>query len=275
VPLGVHVSIEGGVSMAIERARELGCDALQCFGANPRGWQGSALTKAEARRFRALREGAGIAVVAVHASYLINISSPSDALFARSIKALEKELSRAALIGADFLVVHLGSSLGKGKDFAIERAGAALDMVASIIEESGVELLLENTAGAGHTTGASLSDVGALLKGRPIGFCFDTCHAFAAGYPMKTPADVSLLVDAIKRNVGLKRLKLIHVNDSKGECGSRLDRHEHVGRGQIGLEGFRAFLGHPAVKDVPLILETPKDSSAADKRNLAIVRNMM
>ncbi|MEE8574888.1 MAG: deoxyribonuclease IV [Thermodesulfobacteriota bacterium] len=285
--LGSHVSIAGGLAKAIERAGELGCNTLQCFGGNPRGWKQRKLTKAEATDFREARKKAGLNAVVIHASYLINLSSPDDELFNRSIELLKIELLRADEVGADFLVIHLGSGLGSGPDFVLKRVVGAFKSVSKLLDDLSVELLLENTAGSGHTTGAKLTDIKAIIeayeKGRnkgkgkksSIGFCLDTCHAFAAGYPMKSKREALAFIDKVDKEIGLARLKVIHLNDSKGALASHLDRHEHIGEGMIGLTGFRAFLSDRRIRGIPLILETPKKSEADDPRNIAVVKKMI
>ena len=280
MPLGVHTSIEGGIYKAVQRAAELGCDTMQLFGRNPRGWRFRPVKREDIRRFKAERRKAGIAPVSLHASYLINLCSPDDALFKRSLGLFKKELSLARSLGADFFVTHLGSPLKRGKDFAFRRVLEALEDVRVFMPGLDVEILLENTSGSGSSFGSSLSDIGRIIevmkgRGLGVGLCFDTCHGFAAGYPMSTPCEVNGLVRTIKRDAGLENLRLIHLNDSKGAPGSRLDRHEHIGEGFIGIEGLRAIVNHPDLSMVPFILETPKRSVADDRRNLEVVRRMM
>ena len=276
--IGVHVSIAGGISTAVERASELGCDALQCFGGNPRGWKQKPLADKEALLFREKRETAGIDTVAIHTSYLINLSSPDDALYEKSLFLFSVELERAEAIGADYLVTHLGSSRGEGIAFAMGRVKKAFERLRGVMDSApGVEILFENTAGSGDTTGSDLKIMGEILDSLSetdmgFGFCFDTCHGFAAGYPLSTAKEVEALVSMMKDTVGLSRLKLIHLNDSKGELGSKLDRHEEIGEGKI--KSFGPFLRHPDIKGVPLILETPKTTPEADPRNLKKVEKL-
>jgi deoxyribonuclease-4 len=275
-PLGVHTSIEGGVTKAIDRALLLGCDTLQIFGRNPRSWKESAKCKGEAERFRKKREEAGLWPLIVHTSYIINLSSPDEALFRRSLALFIKELGIAGSLGADYLVTHLGSSKGKGGGFGVKRVIEALKEVAR--SKQVITILLENTAGGGYQTGSSLADIGTIIdkvKGLKTGLCFDTCHGFAAGYPMRAPAEATALVKTIDKEVGLKRLKLIHMNDSSAPLGSRVDRHQHIGKGMIGSIGLKAFLNNPGVKGIPIILETPEKKERDDERNLKVVREMI
>lgn len=282
-PLGVHLSIAGGISLAIGRARELGINAFQCFGGNPRGWAQKPLTEEEAARFREARGEAGLWPIVIHTSYLINLSSPDEALFKKSIDLFALEIKRAEMLGIDYLVTHLGSARGEGFDYAIKRS--VFGVLAAIKEAGGdkglgVEILFENTAGTGTTTGSDLAQIGAIiealepkLKGVKTGLCFDTCHGFAAGYAFGTGKEANALVKIIDDAVGLERLKVIHLNDSKCGFNSRRDRHEHIGKGEI--KDFDALLNHKSIKGVPLILETPKEGEADDKKNLRTVRNII
>lgn len=279
-PLGVHTSIAGGLRLAVDRAVELGCTAMQIFGRNPRSWTFTPVPDEDVSLFRQKREEAGLWPVAVHATYLINLSSADDALFRRSLNLFKDELSTCASIGADYFVTHLGSPGEKGSGFAINRVITALKEAASEGLFDSTEALLENTSGSGSGFGSSLADIGRIIRevegeGIRAGLCFDTCHAFAAGYPMKTAEDIEALVRVIGSDVGLKRLRLIHLNDSKGEEASRLDRHEHIGHGKIGPDGIAFFINHPSIKDIPLILETPKKAPDDDPRNLKAVIGML
>ncbi|MFQ5464633.1 MAG: deoxyribonuclease IV [Thermodesulfobacteriota bacterium] len=275
--LGVHTSIAGGLSRAVDRAVELNCGAMQIFCRNPRSWAFIEPDPAEVELFREKRAGAGLSPVAVHASYLVNLSSPDDDLFARSLGLFKRELAVADSIGADFMVTHMGSSKGRGLDFALARLHEALGEVAASGLGEGAMILLENTAGGGDTVGSSLADIGGVIEdarpmGLTIGLCFDTCHGFAAGYPMGSAADAAPLAGTIEREAGPGSLRLIHLNDSKGGPSSGVDRHEHIGRGGIGPGFFRALVNLPAFRDMPLILETPKKAEEDDARNLAAVR---
>ncbi|MEE9542670.1 MAG: deoxyribonuclease IV [Thermodesulfobacteriota bacterium] len=289
-PLGVHLSIAGGVTCAIERATELGINAFQCFGGNPRGWAQKPLDKDEAEAFREARKNTSLWPIVIHTSYLINLSSPDEELLKKSVVLFATEIERAMALGIDYLVTHLGSPRGSGIDFAIKRATEGVEKAVKIalknskVKKTGLEILFENTAGSGTTTGSDIVDIGKIIDlldaknkaggvGIKTGLCFDTCHGFAAGYPFKTPEEADKLVAIIKKAVGLKRLKVIHLNDSKGEFNSRRDRHEHIGKGKI--KTFGAFLNHKDIQGVPLILETPKETETDDKRNLMRVRRIL
>lgn len=282
-PLGLHTSIAGGREKAVDRAMELGCTAMQIFGRNPRSWAYAPVAPDEAALFREHRAASGIWPVAVHTTYLINLCSPSDELFEKSVDLFKGEISIAASLGADYLVTHLGSPGALGADYAVERVASALKKAApkgSAGPADSVEILLENTSGAGAGFGADLAEIGRVLEGAAkggikAGLCFDTCHGFAAGYPFGTKKDADALVHEIEVSIGLDKLKLIHLNDSKGESGSHLDRHEHIGKGRIGAKGFAAFLNHPKIKGIPLVLETPQKAPGDEVMNLKAVRRIL
>ncbi|MBW7957239.1 MAG: deoxyribonuclease IV [Deltaproteobacteria bacterium] len=280
MPLGVHVSIAGGVSKSVERAQRLGCDAMQIFGRNPRSWIYTPLPEAEARLFRHKRKEAGLFPVVVHTNYLINLTAPDDGIFHKSIDMFKKELGIAEALGADYLVTHLGSPQEMGPAFALKRVSLALLEVARSGLGRTTRVLLENTSGSGTGFGSKLDDIGRIIRGAKesgldTGLCFDTCHAFAAGYSFSTPQEADSLVKRIEAEAGRGSLRVIHLNDSRGGFGSKLDRHADIGKGAIGSEAFRHFLNHPKIKKVPMILETPKDSDEDDLRNLAEVRRIL
>ncbi len=280
MPVGVHTSIAGGLALSVDRAVELGCDSMQIFGRNPRSWGFSPVAPSEVSLFRKRREEAGIWPVVIHTAYLINLSSPDETNYRKSVDLFKNELTTAEELGADYLVTHLGSPHELGAGFAVRRIEEALAGV--IAEGLGKKtmILFENTAGGGNSFGSDLAGLGALVEraaemGLSCGVCFDTCHAFAAGYPLRTAGEIKALVKTVDGDVGLPRVKVIHLNDSKGGLGSNLDRHEHIGEGRIGLEAFRLFLSHPEIRDVPMILETPKKTPDDDPRNLRVVRGIL
>lgn len=280
-PLGVHLSIAGGLHTSIDRAAALGCGAFQIFGHNPRSWAYAPPDESLFSLFREKRAREAIGCVAVHTSYLINLSSPDGHNFKRSAALFRDELKIAESIGADYLVTHLGSPIDRDGAFARARV---LEALKEVFEDggglNGTLILLENTSGAGTGFGQSLTDIGELidgaagLKGR-LGLCFDTCHAFASGYPMSDEEDIERLMRTIQTDAGANSLKLIHLNDSKGKAASKLDRHEHIGKGMIGAAPLRAFLNHPFISGVPLILETPKKTDGDDIMNMRAVRELL
>lgn len=268
--LGVHVSIAGQLSQAVDRASQLRCDTMQIFSRSPRGWKAGPMDPAEIDRFRQGREKAKITPLTIHASYLINLATTDDTLFEKSISALEEELERGDQLGADYLVVHVGSNAQEGLRFGITRVVEALKRVKTLSVQT--RLLLENTAGERGDIGSKMDELGEILShlGRDpnIGLCLDTCHTFAAGYDISHQKGVDAWVKETEATVGLNRVKLLHVNDSKKGLGCRVDRHEHIGKGKIGMEGFRAIVRHPKLGKIPMILETPKEQPGDDRRNL-------
>lgn len=279
-PIGFHLSIAGGFAASVDRAADFGCDAFQIFPGNPRGWAHNMVSPDDAALFRDRRRAVGIRCVVVHTAYLINLATPVDAAFRKSIALFNDELRCAEALGADYLVTHLGSPLKADKAFAAERVCEALGEAARLGLGKKTMILLENTSGSGTGFGADLGAIGSIIKetrsvGQQTGLCFDTCHAFAAGYPLCQEADGTALVETINREAGLDNLKLIHLNDSKGAPGSRIDRHEHIGAGRIDLAALSTFIRHPAIRKIPLILETPKKTGRDDRRNYAAVLELL
>lgn len=276
--LGVHTSIAGGLHLSLERARELGCNTVQIFSHNPRGWALSARGQDETALFNTLAERYSIAPVFIHTSYLINLASANRELLKKSVDMVIEELNIADSIGAGYVVLHTGSASGDDPKVARKRASAALRGVS----QSGkwrAGLLLENTAGESGDITSRIEEISDILQDIPAGLvagiCLDTCHAFAAGYHLSSDKGIDALADDIRKYVGGERVKLIHLNDSKGGVSSCIDRHEHIGKGEIGLQGIRRLLRHPLYSDVPLILETPKKSMDDDIMNLRVVRRLL
>ncbi|MCZ7643712.1 MAG: dethiobiotin synthase [Planctomycetota bacterium] len=263
---GVHLSMSDGPA----RGQQIGCQALQVFCGNPRGWTKAPL---EPERIKAFREGiaaARIDPVVVHATYLINLAAPDDHIWNLSVEAFLDELRRSSQIGAACYVVHSGSHKGEGEDRGRRRIVEALKRANAEVQDR-PEILLENTAGTKNSLGTTFADLALLLDGAKIprsGICLDTCHALAGGYDLRSPAGTRAMLDELDRDLGLARLRCLHINDSKGDLGSRLDRHEYIGEGCIGDAGFRAFFGDERVWNLPAILETPQDQPDDDQRNL-------
>jgi deoxyribonuclease-4 len=278
---GAHVSIAGGIDRALLRGRDLGCGVVQVFTANARGWAAKDVSDAEAARVAAARRATGLDRLVAHAGYLLNLAAPGAAAWRRSVEALAGELRRAARIGASGLVVHPGAHLGAGETAGIARAARALDEAARRAGPARCRIVLETTAGQGTVLGWRFEHLRGILDrvrepGR-LAVCFDTCHVFAAGYDLRTPAAVGETLDAFDRVIGLDRLAVFHFNDSKQGLGSRVDRHEHLGRGRIGLGCFRALVRDRRFPDRPMILETPKGGrveGAWDLRNLDVLRKL-
>ncbi len=276
VRAGVHVSIAGGIANAVDRAVEKGCDVFQIFSRNPRGWKYKNLDQKDAESFIVKLEKSGIGPVFDHMPYLPNLASSKDEVYSQSLATLTAELLRCGQLRIPYLVTHLGSHLGSGRQAGWRRIVEAIDAAFSKAD-NGVILLLENTAGTKNSMGGSFDDMAAIIDAldfQRLGVCLDTCHLFAAGYELRTADGLNQTLREFNDTIGLDRLKLVHLNDSKGALGSGLDRHEHVGLGAIGIEGFRAILGHEKIKALPLILETPIDSRRDDIGNLRAAREL-
>ncbi len=276
--IGVHTSIAGGLRLSLERARSLRCNTLQIFSHNPRRWALKPISKEEASMFKSLRLKLNITPLYIHASYLINIAARDRDLQKNSIALLVTEMDRADILGAEYVVLHPGSASGVDKRSAREQAIDALREVASMGHWR-AGLLIENTAGEkGDISSkmANLSDIMSDVKESLIaGVCIDTCHAFAAGYDIGTEEGIQNISVEIEKYIGLDHVKLFHLNDSKELLGSGIDRHEHIGLGKIGTQGFRLFLHYVPFMSIPLILETPKKSETDDPQNLKRVRRLV
>ncbi|MDA2913713.1 deoxyribonuclease IV [Acidobacteriia bacterium AH_259_A11_L15] len=283
VRIGIHTSIAGRLELAAERAQELGCDAFQIFSSNPRIWDPSGINAVEAEAFRRRRYTLGLAPLVIHDNYLINLASARPVVRFRSIQAFRAELERALALEADYLVMHPGSAVGLKRRQALSNVATGLRQAArglclNGLPDSGLQILLENTSGQGSALGADLEELGELLQAVPelnLGVCLDTAHLFAAGYELRGPGSVDATLAAVHAAVGLDRVKVIHTNDSKVACGSRVDRHQHIGKGKIGLRAFRQLLRHPTLAGKTFILETPLERKGDDRRNLRTVRRLV
>ncbi|MGC8809158.1 MAG: deoxyribonuclease IV [bacterium] len=277
VRLGVHVSIRGGLEKAVVRAKELGCTALQIFSRNPRGWQAAPLNTQGIINFGYLIAKEDIEPIIIHTPYLLNLASANEQIYKKSIAALTMDLHRARLLGANYVVTHIGSSKGQGAEIGLERVIQALKI--ALDPKSAVRLLLENGAGGGDEIGSSFEQIKLIMEevkaGPRLGVCFDSCHAFVAGYDFRSKEKTNALAKEIERTIGLERISLLHINDAAGDLGSHLDRHEHIGKGKIGIRGFHNLLAHPSFRGIPIILETPKRDPQDDKRNLKKVREVL
>jgi len=271
--IGVHTSIAGGLHMALRRAHALGCTTAQIFSHNPRAWKTDDISANESAMFKRLRRELDIAPVYVHASYLLNVASASRELWDKSVCLLAEEMRRADSVGADFVVLHTGSARDPR---GLERACAGIRRALGQQRfEAG--LLVENTSGKQGDIASSVEELARIMEGAgglPAGLCIDSCHAFAAGYDIRSPEGVDALSQSIGRLLGKDAVKLIHLNDSKGGLGSGRDRHEHIGKGMIGNRGLAGFINHPSFKIAHIILETPKDDDASDGANLSQVREL-
>ncbi len=272
--LGAHMSIAGGVSYALERAASVKSNAVQVFTKNNRQWQGPPLAKADVTRWNEQKPVHQIGDAVSHASYLINLASPKEPLWEKSLAAHQDELQRAHAYGIPHVVLHPGSHTGSGLDGGIDRIALALNRIhAATPECMDTVTLLEVMAGQGATIGSSIAELRRIIdqvdERARVGICMDTCHAFAAGYDLRTQDGYEAMLEELDRELGLAVLKCWHLNDSKGGLSSHLDRHTHIGEGEIGVEGFRFVLNDPRWDGIPMLLETPKeDDLKEDLMNL-------
>ncbi|MEZ5101859.1 MAG: deoxyribonuclease IV [Thermoleophilia bacterium] len=275
---GGHVSSSGGISTAVDRAEELGMDALQLFTQSPRMWRPTNHAPDALARFRERRREAGIGDVVCHALYLINLASPDPELHAKSVSALLTTVEVATAIEADGVVLHVGSHLGRGLDAALPLVLPALREALDRCAAGPTWVLLENSAGAGGTIGRSLDELAVIhdALGAPdrLGLCLDSCHLWVSGTDVTDPAVVDALVEDVDARFGLDRLRCLHVNDALTALGSNRDRHANIGDGQLG-EGLGAFLGHPRLQHLPAVLETPgADGHGPDAEEMRKVREL-
>ena len=274
--VGFHVSIYGSIDRAVDRAAELGCNTFQIFTGNPRQWKSTELTPETAEAFSDKVKNYDMKPVFAHMPYLPNLASPRDEVHGKSVKTLTSELERCRRLEIPYLVTHLGSHLGAGMQMGFTRLINGINQ-AFKVTGGDVTLLLENTAGTRNSMGSTLEDIQYIIErlSHPerVGVCFDTSHAFAAGYDLRTEETVESTVRKIDEIIGFEKLKLVHLNDSKGDLNSHIDRHEHIGMGKIGEEGFRNVLGS-RLGTLPLIMETPKDARRDDVDNLRKVREL-
>jgi len=282
VRIGIHTSIAGSYLNALESARKLGCNALQIFSASPRMWEGGSarIAEVDAQAFRARRDELKLGPLVIHANYLINLASPQRMLQTRSIQAFHDEVVRAMALGADFLVVHPGA---RGEATSAQAVSTIIESVKQSAKRShlgALQILIENTAGMGSAVGSRLEEVAEILQGLsslPVQACLDTAHLFASGYDIKTEAGLASTLGQVDSTIGLDRVPVLHVNDSKIPLGGRVDRHEHIGKGKIGAAAFQRILRHPRLGTLPpeglvgrgFILETPIDEPGDDRRNVA------
>ncbi|MEX0849606.1 MAG: deoxyribonuclease IV [Candidatus Dependentiae bacterium] len=275
--LGAHMSIAGGIEQSILRAEQIGCTAVQFFSKSNRQWKTKPLTESEITAFKETFKKSSITSATIHASYLINIGSPNAETSNRSRDALADEFNRAQQLGVDHLVFHPGSHLKKSEPDCLQRIAEQINYILEGSTQNNTLLTLETMAGQGTNVCYSFEHLAYILekveqKNR-IGICLDTCHIFAAGYDIKEKyQEVMQSFDDI---IGLKYLKVIHINDSKKPCGSRVDRHEHIGEGQIGLEAFKQLMNDPRLAYISKILETPKDSAEDDIKNIATLKALI
>jgi deoxyribonuclease-4 len=276
--VGVHVSIAGSIDLAVDRAVDNGCTTFQIFTRNPRRWKYIPLSQEQIQLFKEKLSKVDIKPIVAHMPYLSNLASPNNDIYVKSKKSLKIEIDRCSTLNIPFLVTHLGSHLGKGKEEGIKRVTAAINESLEEIEGKEI-LLLENTSGTQNSIGGTFQDIQRILEQVTVpdrtAICFDICHAFAAGYDLRSEETVESTMNEFDRLIGLKRLKVIHANDSKGDLGSHIDRHEHIGLGKIGRRGFKAIISYNNFKYLPYVLETPVNSKRSDKDNLEEMKRII
>lgn len=274
--VGCHVSISGSIDMAVDNAVERKCTAFQIFTRNPRGWHAKPLTSKDIENFKTKLIESRIDRLATcaHMPYLPNLATPKKDGFEKSLKTLINEVERCAQLGIPYLVTHLGSHLGTGEEGGIERLVKGLTEAGKT--KNNVMILLENTAGQKNSVGSDFKQLGEIFKqlkpSKKFGVCLDTCHAFVAGYDLRTEKNVKETFDEFDKYVGLKNLKILHLNDAKGELGCNLDRHYHLGLGGIGEKGISSVVKFANKKKIPIILETPIDDDRDDFENVRIAK---
>lgn len=277
VLVGVHTSIAGRIANALTEAAELGCDCVQIFSRNPRGWMAKPLLRDDLKEFHAAREKFGIDPVVIHAVYLINLAAQDPLVLQRSTEAFRDEVKRAISLRADFLVVHPGSARDVPPELGITTCVSAIKDAIRGLRLGRLTILIENTAGQGGQIGRTFEQVAEILDrldGFPTGCCFDTAHTYAAGYDIARPAGLDKTIQLLRSSVREERLRVVHCNDTRIPLGGQVDRHWHIGQGNIGLPGFRRIVRHPFFRQRPFILETPKQTEEDDPRNIAAIRGL-
>jgi deoxyribonuclease-4 len=275
---GFHISIAGGFSKVVERASARGCETIQLFSRNPRGWKYSPLNKKEVEAFRSSVHSSALFPIFLHMPYLPNIASLKSKFYRRSIDSIATDLQRAEQLGAQYLIIHIGHRLEASEGQAIEAVSQGINQAFEKVR-NGVILLVENTAGQGTEIGYTLDQINEIIEGvhdnQRMGICLDTAHAFEAGYDLSNQDGIERTLEIFDRTVGLKRLHLLHLNDSKTPLGSRKDRHWHIGEGYIGREGFRHLVNHPLLNHLPGIMETPRKDTVEDLKNMKVIRSLV
>ena len=276
--IGFHVSISGSIDLAVDRALEMGCTTFQIFTRNPRGWAFKPLEEEQVELFRQKRSKAGYERVVAHMPYLPNLATSVKPYQRQSRASLKAEVGRCNALGIDYLVAHIGSHMGKGTMEGVKNVVGACNEALDANPGKTV-LLVETMAGQNHSVGSRFEELRLILDGvresKRMGVCFDTCHVFAAGFDLSSKPAVEGTMGMFGDIVGKERLKVVHLNDSKGPCGSGLDRHEYVGKGHIGEKGFRAFLHYGDVAKLPLIMEVPVEEKTQYDENMRMARRLV
>ncbi len=278
--IGAHMSISGGVFNSFVLGQELGCTTIQIFTKNNNQWKAKEILPEQVKRFFENQKTSQISPVVGHNGYLINLASPKEDVYSLSLESMLVELQRAEMLGLPYLVMHPGSHLGSGEEEGIRKIVRSIDWLHEKTEGYKVKICLETTAGQGSAIGHRFEQLAGIIKqtkeNKRLGVCYDTCHGFAAGYDIRTKKAYEATFMEFDRVIGLSRLKVIHLNDSLKDLGSRVDRHQHIGQGKIGLEGFRLLMTDKRWEKVPKILETPKEGGTEkDKENLSLLRSLV
>jgi deoxyribonuclease-4 len=275
---GFHISIAGGFSKVIERAKIRDCETIQFFSRNPRGWKYSSLDMKEVGVFRSSIQSSSLSPIFLHMPYLPNIASSKSKFYNQSVDSIAIDLKRAEQLGAHYLIIHIGHRMESSEDQAMEAISQGIDQAFERVKNP-VILLLENTAGQGTEIGYTFEQIKKVVDGvherERIGVCLDTAHSFGAGYDLSKKEGIEQTLDSFDQLIGLKRLHLLHLNDSKTPLGSRKDRHWHIGEGYIGLEGFRYLTNHPRLQHLPGIMETPRTDTIEDLKNMKVIRSLV
>jgi deoxyribonuclease-4 len=278
--IGIHTSISGSLEKAALRAAEIGANTFQIFSASPRMWRASPPDPDEVKRLQQARERLDLTPLVIHDSYLINLAAEEPVLRARSVEAYRGEIERALMIGAEYLVAHPGSYGSQGLEQGISTAAESVILAARGLISRKLTLLIENTAGGGTRLGGCFEELDAIRQRLlprldfEVGFCLDTAHCLVSGYDIAGEEGLRRTVGQAERMLGLKHVNVIHANDSKTPLGSHLDRHQHIGQGHIGEEGFRRILAHPKLRAKPFILETPRDKEGDELRNVQKLKEL-
>lgn len=278
--IGIHVSSQGDLEKTARKASELGANTFQIFSSSPRSWRARQIPIEEVERFLQARQQLDLQPFVIHVNYLVNLASPRPDILEKSIASFRSELERALLLKADYLVVHPGSTLGDSPARAIQRVAESIARAAEGLHVDHLAILLEHTAGQGSSLGSRFEELAEIrektqrLVSFPVAFCLDTAHLIAAGYDITTPQGFQQVVEQIHKILGIDRIPVIHANDSKTPPGSRIDRHEHIGEGYIGNEGFKRLLNHPQLQTKAFILETPFESEDHDRKNIERLKSL-
>jgi deoxyribonuclease-4 len=276
--IGFHAPIKGGLHESLIVARDIGCDAVQIFSRNPRGWMAKPLTTESIDLFRRTRKQTKLSPVLIHTNYLINLAAADETILLKSIASFREEVERAILLGVDYLVLHPGSARGSCEADAIEICALSLQVACKGLKLGSLRILLENTAGQGECIGHRFEHLRAIMDACPkipLGVCVDTAHSFTAGYDIREADGLEATLEIIRRTVGLRSVRAVHFNDSRAPYNSRVDRHWHIGEGHIGREALRRFAQHPKLAHAAFILETPYDDPRADLKNLEALRSFV